>query len=135
MARELTVRTDNDMLGVQLGWLSQFNLHRRTWIDFDVKGVVFLNKADMAFDYTNVDNNGFVTAASDSDGQNVASFMIDLSLMLNYQFTHSCTLRFGYNAIFLMGAALVADNFGPADLSHSGSVTYHGPSIALVWKR
>jgi hypothetical protein len=132
---ELTVRTDNEMLGMQLGWLSQFNFHRRTWIDFDVKGVVFLNKADVAFDYTNVDNNGFVTVAADSDGQNVASFMIDLSLMLNYQFSRSCTLRFGYNGIFLMGAALVADNFGPADLSHSGSVSYHGPSMAVVWTR
>jgi hypothetical protein len=132
---EFTIRTDNEMLGVQIGWLSQFNLHHCTWIDFDVKGVVFLNKAGLALDYTNVDSDGFVSGFTDGDEQNVASFMIDLSLMLNYQFAHSWTLRAGYNGIFLMGAALAADNFGPPDLSHSGTVTYHGPSIALVWTR
>lgn len=131
----LVVRTENDMLGLQLGWLSQFNFHRRTWIDFDVKGVVFYNQASQQLDYTNVDNTGFVTGFIDGDAENVASFMVDLSLMLNYQFAHSWTLRVGYNGIFVMGAALAADNFRDVDLSHSGSVTYHGPSIALVWTR
>jgi hypothetical protein len=131
----LVIRTDNDMLGLQLGWLSQFNFHRRTWIDFDVKGVAFWNQANKSFDYTNVGNTGFRTTVIDGDGENVASFMIDLSLKLNYQFAHSWTFQFGYNGMFLMGAVLAADNFREVDLSHSGSVSYHGPSIAVVWSR
>jgi hypothetical protein len=136
----VNVNTDNDMLGLQLGWLSQLNIHRRSWIDFDVKGVIFANRAEQQTDYSND-----VTAPfSDDDDDTVASFMVDLSLMLNYQFAHSWTLRAGYNGMFLMGAALASDNFsrnidivrsGPASLSHNGSVAYHGPSIALVWTR
>ncbi len=143
-SNRVNVHTDNDMLGLQVGWLSQFNFGRRTWIDFDVKGAVFANRAGQLTDFTNVDNNGVVTAFSDGDEEDVASFLVDLSLMLNYQFAHSWTLRAGYNGMFLMGAALASDNFnkdinslffGPAELSHSGSVAYHGPSIALIWTR
>ena len=139
----VAVHTNNDMYGVQIGWLSQLNLYSRSWIDFDVKGVVYANLAEQRTSYVNV-TNGVTSSYSDGEDENVASFAVDLSLMWNYQFAPSWTLRAGYNGIFVMGAALASENFetnpttlllGPAELHHSGSVNYHGPSIAVIWTR
>ncbi|MFW6171684.1 MAG: hypothetical protein ACODAD_14435, partial [Planctomycetota bacterium] len=75
------------------------------------------------------------------DSADRTSFVGDLSLQFNYQFGSYWTFYAGYNAMWVTGVALGADNFerdtsmlllGPTDVDHGGQVLYHGPNIGLV---
>jgi hypothetical protein len=128
----VTVNTDNQMFGPQLGALAQFLVVDRGWIDFEIKGVMFFNEAS-----NQIDANPIVEKPC-------TTFMGDLSLNFNYQFAPAWTFRAGYNAMWLTGVALASENFlvdtnklvtGPGPLNHSGDVVYHGPSIGVVFVR
>jgi hypothetical protein len=133
------VRTGNDLFGVQLGALSQFLVVDRGWIDFEIKGALFMNDAD-----SRIQGQIQGTDVMLDDDQDVTAFATDLSLQFNYQFAPEWTIRAGYNAMWLTGVALASDNFssnattmagGTANLDHSGDVVYHGPNIGLIWAR
>ena len=70
------------------------------------------------------------------------SFAGELSLQFNYQFAPSWTFFAGYNALWVTGLAIAAENYdnsipvltsGAASIDHSGEVVYHGPNIGLVF--
>jgi len=131
----------NDMIGVQVGLLTQWLVHPRAWIDCEVKGAAFSNAADLHTDFENTDEDGIVTGYAGHDSKTVSVGLLDLSLMLNHQFTRVLTFRVGYSALFLTGLALGSDNFsrdidlltqGPVLLNDNGRVIYHGPTIGLV---
>ncbi|MCL4202090.1 MAG: hypothetical protein KJ000_06330 [Pirellulaceae bacterium] len=133
----VTVNTDNDMFGVQIGALAQFLVVDQGWIDFEIKGVMFFNDASNRIESTLDDDP--LPAQRDR-----TSFMGDLSLTYNYQFAPSWTFRLGYNAMWLTGVALASENFivdtsalvtGPNAIDHSGRLVYHGPTIGLVFVR
>jgi hypothetical protein len=132
---------DNDLVGVQIGFLAQWLVHPRSWIDCEVKGAAFSNAADLHTHFENTDEDGIVTGYAGHDGKTVSVGLLDLSLMLNHQFTRALTFRIGYSAMFMTGLALGADNFsrdvdlltqGPVLLNDNGRVIYHGPAIGLV---
>ena len=115
--------TENDLFGVQIGALAQFLVHNRAWIDFEVKGAMFMNEAD---------TNWWNVATDSAD---CTSFLGDLSLQFNYQFAPSWTIRAGYNAMWLTGVAIASENHNAACIDHSGNLVYHGPNIGLIWAR
>lgn len=115
--------TDNDLVGVQIGTLAQFLVHNRAWIDFEIKGAILMNDAERSWDNA-------VFASEDG-----TSFLGDLSLQFNYQFAPSWTIRAGYNAMWLTGVALAAENHNALCVDHDGDVVYHGPNIGLIWAR
>ncbi len=132
-----SVRTNNDMFGVQIGALSQLLVVDRGWIDFEMKGVMFFNDAS-----SRIESNFYRDPAPAQAHR--TSFMGDLSLMFNYQVAPAWTFRLGYNAMWLSGVALASENFlvdvntlvsGPGALDASGSVVYHGPTIGMVLAR
>jgi len=123
----ISIVTDNDLFGVQIGALAQFLVHNRAWIDFEVKGAMFMNEAEGA----GLGPNANVTAAS----ADCTSFLGDLSLQFNYQFAPSWTIRAGYNAMWLTGVALACENRDAECFDHDGEVVYHGPNIGLIWAR
>jgi hypothetical protein len=138
------VSADNEMIGVQLGLTGQFLVRPRYWIDCDVRGGVFHNDASQATLLTRTDNTGAVTPYSGAAQRDRSAFVGDLSLQMNCQFTRSLTLCAGYNAVWVTGVALGANNFnpdinvltlGPATLDHKGVAVYHGPNIGLVLAR
>ena len=138
----VTVNTDNQMFGVQIGALAQFLVVDRGWIDFEIKGVMFFNEASNQID-TSFGQNPPITTRTTAE-KPCTAFMGDLSLNFNYQFAPAWTFRAGYNAMWLSGVALASENFlvdvntlvtGPGSLDHSGDVVYHGPSIGLVFVR
>jgi len=133
--------TSNHMTGVQLGLTTQFLIRPRMWIDFDIKGGVFANDASMSYSVTQLDFLGNTNVFNGTDQQDRASYMGELALRFQYQFTSHLTFTAGYNAILITGIALGADNFeddltrvalGPARLNHQGEAVYHGPSFGLT---
>ena len=133
--------TSNHMTGVQLGLTTQFLIRPRMWIDFDIKGGVFANDASMSYSVTQLELLGNTNVFNGTDQQDRASYMGELSLRFQYQFTSHLTFTAGYNAILITGIALGADNFeddltrvtlGPARLNHQGEAVYHGPSFGLT---
>lgn len=141
---DVNVQTRNDLFGFQLGYLAQLLVADRAWIDVDLKGAIFGNRAEQSTVYTNTNNVGVTTVFPGRADGNRTAFLGDLSVVFNYQCAPSWTFRVGYNAIGLTGVALGHENFnsdvnilqlGPAAIDHSGSVVYHGPTIGLVWTR
>ncbi|NLF68795.1 MAG: hypothetical protein GX575_07030 [Candidatus Anammoximicrobium sp.] len=125
---ESSVTTENDLFGAQIGALAQFLVHDRAWIDFEIKGAMFMNEAEGSGPNWQVVNT------------DCTSFLGDLSLQFNYQFAPSWTIRAGYNAMWLTGVALAGENNANNQvdaqcLDHDGDVVYHGPNIGLIWAR
>ena len=140
---DIGVTTDNNLIGFQIGLLSQFMVRERIWVDFDVKGAVFHNEASMNSNYVNTQTDGTLIASLNTGTElEPTSFMGDLSLTANYQFAPAMTFKIGYNAIWMSGIAVASENLnrdlsivslGPPTLDHSGDVVYHGPSAGFVW--
>ncbi|TVS18140.1 MAG: hypothetical protein EA424_11490 [Planctomycetaceae bacterium] len=136
---DVSVKTGNNMFGIQIGALSQFLVVDRGWIDFEIKGVMFFNDASNRIESSVQSFPALTTAQADR-----TAFMGDLSLMFNYQVAPAWTFRLGYNAMWLSGVALASENFlvdvnslvsGPGALDASGRVVYHGPTIGMVLAR
>jgi hypothetical protein len=138
---QVGVQTDNDMFGAQVGLLSQWLAGPRCWIDFELKGGIFNNLATLDSDYRNTDENGATSVVLGSDEATKTAWMLELSLMLNHQFTRHLTFRVGYYAMWLSGVALGPDNLtanadvfglGPVLVDDAGRAVFHGPGIGLV---
>jgi hypothetical protein len=139
---DITVRTLNDMWGVQLGFGTHWLINERSWIDFEVKGALCNNAARQTTTYININENGVGTVYNNLAGANRTSFIGDLSLLYNYQLTRRWSFHAGYQATWLEGMALGVTNFdtnlfrltsGPAQLHHDGTIVYHGPLLGLSW--
>lgn len=131
---QAVVDADNDLFGVQLGFLLQVLARERAWVDFEVKGGIFSNQAEVNSTHT---HNGVATPFAGTETR--TSFMGDLSLMFNYQFAPAWTFRAGYNAMWLTGLALASANTSadaslpPLSVHHDGNTVYHGPLLGVVW--
>lgn len=135
------IRAENEMYGLQIGLQGQFLVQPRYWIDFGIKGAIMSNDVSQRTAFS-ADDGATTNAYADSGTQ--ATFVGELTLQVNYQLSRSVTVYAGYNAFWVTGAALAADNFvadqniltlGPADVDHAGEVVYHGPNIGLVFVR
>ena len=123
--------------------LSQFLMQPKCWIDFEMKGGIFTNRATLERTYTVTSSTGAILASAASlDEIDRTSFAGELSLQFNYQFAPSWTFFAGYNALWVTGLAIAAENYdnsipvltsGVAAIDHSGEVVYHGPNIGLVF--
>lgn len=138
----VSINTSNHMIGAQIGLLSQFLFQPRCWVDFEMKGGIFQNDAGLNRAYTTDNGSGAIATATGTDAVDRTAFVGDLSLQFNYQFASYWTFYAGYNAMWVTGVALGADNFnadatilalGPTLMNHKGSVVYHGPNIGLVF--
>ncbi len=139
---DIGIWTDNDLIGVQLGWLSQFMVHRRGWIDFEIKGGIYNNRGSVNTLYTAADGDGLIEGQFGySDARDRTSFMGELSLSYSHHITSMLTFRAGYNAMWITGLALASQNLptdinllalGPAQVQQCGDVVYHGPHVGFV---
>lgn len=135
-ASNVFVRTNNDLWGVQLGVDLKWLVHPRAYIHFDGKGAICHNNATLATTF----NEDAGNAAGDR-----TAFVGDLVLTANWQMTPSWSIRAGYQAIFVHGVAISADNLAanaalldagePVDLDDRGEVVYHGPVLGVMWAR
>ena len=137
---DVTTRTDNQMVGVQVGALFEFQVEPRWWIDCEVKGTAFDNRADQDSDYVHsAQGTQFRRRAA-----HASTFALDLRLDLIYQVSQRVSAYIGYQALWVDGLALASENLGtdlnvfipgPAVLVDDGRVVYHGPHIGgtLTW--
>jgi hypothetical protein len=122
---------------MQIGTLAQILFEDRGWLDVEFKGGILANEIDVAATYTPVPGN----PDAFNGAENRTSFVIDVALVLNYQFTPAWTARVGYNFLWIDGVALGTDNLSAdadqplLNVDHSGETIYHGPSIGLVYSR
>jgi len=133
--------TGNEMLGVQIGAQFEFQVEPDWWVDCEIKGVIFDNRADQSTTYVNI-NNGVEQTYSRGRADNRSTFALDLRLMFTCQISPRLSTRVGYEALWVDGLALASENFnsdvnilmlGPATLSSGGKVVYHGPHIGVTW--
>jgi hypothetical protein len=141
---ELTVSTENDMVGIQLGMLAQFIDRSRMWVDFEIKGSVNHNETSQSTLYTNTDNNNVTMACATARDESRTTFTGEISLAANCNFTRTLTLRGGYNVLWVGGLALASENVadnaaelqaGPGVLTNDGELFFHGPFVGLTWVR
>ena len=140
---DIDINTENSLLGLQIGLLSQFMVRERIWIDFDLKGGIFRNDVSLNQNYVNTDTAGAVLGTfADAVDHERTTFVGDLSLTANYQVTPAVSFKLGYNAIWISGIAVASENLmsdlnilslGPAMLDHSGDIVYHGPTAGLTF--
>src|SRR5690606_2777339 len=137
------IDTTNEMIGVQIGMLSQFTTYwENGWIDFEIKGGIYHNEATMRSAYEAADGaNAPIGSFVGSDDHDRTSFLGEISLSYTHQFTRNLSVRLGYNAFWLTGVALASENLsndieilslGPAHIDHSGDVVYHGPTLGVI---
>ncbi len=140
---DIATRTSNEMLGVQIGALVEFQVEPYCWFDFEIKGAVFDNRIRQTTDYVNVDT-GVASAFSGTRSGNTTAFMGDLDLVFVYRVSPAFTFRLGYQAVWIDGLALASENMarnvdvltlGPPMLVDDGKVVYHGPHLGgiLAW--
>lgn len=139
---DVMVNTENNLLGLQIGFMAQFLIQPRLWVDLEGKGGIYTNDADQSTLFRHTDSAGNTTMSPGAAAQDVTSFAGDISLMLNWQVAPAFTFRIGYYVNWLTGLALAPNNFqndvgilttGPALLNHSGTQVYHGPVAGFVW--
>jgi hypothetical protein len=142
---DVAIRTNNQMLGVQIGGLLEFQVDPQWWIDCEIKGAFLQNQTYQHTVYTNV------SGVAPYDGTHIqgqaatrSTFVLDLSLSLLYEMGPYLSVHLGYQALWVDGLALAAANFnpdvnalvsGPAVLVDNSKVVYHGPNVGgtLRW--
>lgn len=130
------LQTNNDLIGVQLGIDLKWLVHPRAYIHLDAKGAMCHNNVSLTTTFNGTDD--------DAAGDRTA-FVGDLLLTANWQMTPSWSIRAGYQAIFVHGIAISADNLAsnadlfvagdPIDLNDRGEMVYHGPVLGVMWAR
>ncbi len=138
------VDTKNNMWGAQLGFGVNALITRKAWIEFSAKGAMLGNAASMTSTYTNTNANAVTTTVNGAAQRDRTSFLGEMLLVGNYQVTPGFTFRAGYQATWVTGVALGADNFerdlpllqlGPTAIDHAGQIVYHGPVLGFELSR
>lgn len=130
-----SVSVDNEMYGAQIGTQAQILFEDRGWIDIEFKGGIMANSIDVAATYDDF----FAGAQAFAGSEERTAFVVDLSLMFNYQFNRAWTARVGYNFLLIDGVALGTRNLSSdatlplLDVDHAGQTIYHGPSLGIVY--
>jgi hypothetical protein len=148
---------DNDMIGLQLGGRARFLVERRMWMDFDLRGAIYHNNIEHSLLYRQESLAGAPVAGglfADATDVEKTSFGGDLGLVLHYVVTPNFAVRLGYQAMWLTGMGLAAENiipegvrittplggpntlvFPPLQVNHEGQVVYHGPvaGVMAMW--
>lgn len=135
--RAANVQTENQAVGAQIGGLAQWLYEDRGWLDLEIKGAVLSNQISSNSQYVSAP----VGTIPFTNDENQAAFLVDASMVFNYQFTPTTTLRLGYNMIWISGLTLATGNVSPdasnpnLNVNHDGESVFHGPSIGLVLTR
>jgi hypothetical protein len=130
--------TMNTLLGPQIGGLAEFNVAPQTWLSIEGKGAICNNAASRDLDAV------ITQPTSTSYSQNGTAYVADLSLAIFWRPTSFLTARVGYQALWINGLVLAANNFAPSlevlenpslqpptPLDRTGTVLYHGPYAGL----
>jgi hypothetical protein len=129
------------LVGPQIGGFFEFFSLPRSWVTFEMKGALCGNTAMQQTSGSRTDSLGALVTNFDAGDHEVATaFVGDLQLMFNLQITPHCLARMGYQAVWVEGLALAAENLGPNSgilpnsvpaIATGGESVYHGPHLGL----
>ncbi len=140
LTNRATASVENDLYGLQIGGLVEFYKEPCWWINFEVKGAICHNPAVLNTRYTNLgDAAGRFTGHA---SENSTAFLGDIALNAVFRYNENIAARLGYQAIWIDGIAVAADNFlanrdvntirlGPTQIDTKADVVYHGPFAGL----
>jgi hypothetical protein len=127
-------KSSNDLIGLQVG----FNYEHHYSSDFtgtlSGKAGIFANYHDYHDRISDPGGEAAVspiTITASDNGWNGAG-VIELGAFGNWRTGRNWTLRAGYNAVWVTGLALAAEQQHHASAKHNGDILFHGPSIGVV---
>ncbi len=139
-SQDVRVTAGNDLWGVQIGALLEFQVEYRCQITLDLKGGIFNNAADQGTIYT-ATAQGVPVTTTGARAEDVTAWAGEIILAFNFQLTPRLSTQLGYQMLWIEGLALGSENFeadptilalGPTNLNHDGHAIYHGPHIGVV---
>ncbi|MDX1947595.1 MAG: BBP7 family outer membrane beta-barrel protein [Pirellulaceae bacterium] len=142
-SNDITTATENQLWGVQIGIGGQFLITTRWWFDFTIKGAILNDNIQLNNSITQTID-GVPTTTPTAASANRTAWLGDMALIANWQMTPRLTLRAGYQALFVEGLALAADNMvangdllgtNNIRLDNAGDLIYHGPVLGITWMR
>jgi hypothetical protein len=137
----IATQTGNDLWGPQLGGVVEFYTSQQSWIRLEGKAALCDNFAyrDLQSGTVNGTTPPSTTALSGSG----TSCVGDIGVTVYWRPTEHIMSRIGYQAIWVDGLALAAENFDvdplsgapPVGMNRKGSSLYQGPfaGIELNW--
>ena len=136
------VVASNRMFGTQIGGALEMHVERRAWLNIETKGIMFTNDSSQSSVFSSGPLAGPATTTVGGDrSQQRVTFGADVQAMLSWRFSRAIVGRLGYQAIFLEGVSLGANNFNqnarnatidPSELANNGHMTFHGPFTGLT---
>jgi hypothetical protein len=136
----LQVNTTNPIWCLQVGLASDWLIASRMWVNFTIKGGICTNHVTLDNNFTTTAGGASVINLT-SAVQNRTAWLGDLNLTANLQMTPWLVARIGYQALFVDGVAVAADNVqtnvnlltnGPAQVNARSNAVFHGPLIGLM---
>jgi putative beta barrel porin BBP7 len=136
----LQVNTVNPLWCLQVGLSSDWLVAARMWVNFTIKGGICNNHASLDNNFTTTAG-GVSTINLTSATQDRTAWLGDLNLTANLQMTPWLSARIGYQALFVNGVAVAADNVqtnnallinGPAQVNARSNAIFHGPLVGIM---
>jgi hypothetical protein len=135
----VNTRTNNELIGPQIGGLFEFWVYQGCWINFEMKGAL-CNNSSFQDSEASLTTAGVTTPGGNRVHRDGTSVVGELGLSFVYRPLPNLTTRLGYRALWVESVTLGARNFnqqasmlmlGPGVLDNRGSVVYHGPHAGL----
>ena len=131
------LKTDNDLIGAQMGTDLFFCLTPRFKIGGEVEAGVYGNNARQR---TNIECPDWVGLKERNHDTDVA-FIGEAGVSALFRVTPRLTGRAGYQALFVDGVALGVDNFNTASpftartsfVDNDGNLVMHGATVGFEW--
>ncbi len=131
------LKTDNDLVGAQMGTDLFLCLTPRFKIGGEIEAGIYGNNARQR---TNIQCPDWVGLKERNHETDVA-FIGEAGVMALFRVTPRLTGRAGYQALFLDGVALAADNFNTVSpfsartsfIDNDGNIVMHGATVGFEW--
>ncbi len=140
LREQLTIVTENDLLGWQLGGETLVRPTERFVVGGKAKAALFLNVGERSHSFFVIDpgDESFTGIGSAHDNDLAAAF--DVGLFATFHVLPRVAVRAGYDVLFVSGIALAPEQYGVktifgGELDDSGSTIYQGPtaSVEVLW--
>jgi hypothetical protein len=132
---DMSVSTDNNLFGCQLGALLQRQFNQ-FGLEVLGKAGIFGNDAQQSAFMADVNNTSILRDSHDRGGR--VAFVGEFGVAGTYQFNPALTCRVGYNIFWLQGVARATDQLDFGDTAESGTqlrsdgeAFLHGVSVGL----
>jgi hypothetical protein len=139
------LRTDNDLVGAQIGTDALIGITPRFKIGGEVEAGVYGTKGKQRTSVLSFRNSTGGIAPNpelrEYETETDVAFVAEAGVMGLFRVTPRLTLKLGYQVLYVDGVALAIDNFNTASpfaartsfIDNEGDVFYHGSNLGFEW--